>query len=702
MQLPLGRASPGSYLRRRPEGQHMATFTTLNTTAEPMLSNRSSDEQTPTTPRPIATPTSQPAEDGTNTQDTLPASVEEAHGGVQGQQALPEADLTQAQTTRPESPVKRDEPLGVENVDPTSEQQDVEMGEGDDVEGGEDEASDNESVTSDSQRPSKKKKGQRFFCTAFPPCTLSFTRSEHLARHIRKHTGERPFICHCSRRFSRLDNLRQHAQTVHVNEEIPTDSLAATSTRFQRQIRTDRVRPAGNRSRTNTLGSNGGHSRGHSRNLSASSVGSTTSSVGIGEETRRRPQPLAMAADPSSRARLSIDTYSNVPTSPSQQYAYYNQSPTGFSTPTSTTFSMGNESPRFGSSMASPASTLSRSSFYNGSRHSRRLSVPSTQVAYPQMGGNTYPPPMYFSPIPSATSSNFAQGGSVFASPTGSVFSQGRRDSEAELDYRRRTWHSGSYGAYPKRPATSGLSYQQTPDDQRSAPSSQPAASQVTRLPGIESFDHAPPTNARQPTSPMVLSSSPRPPSSGRPCDAGLHQNLTRLDITSANNNTSAEGHWQAMQQQVAPQQIFTQQQAGAAGPQQYSHQHTVSMPEPVTPRKNKRQAWYGGPVAPPNTFVAHRTSPEDSGSSDGVPTPGTSHGPECHPVIVHANGVAEQYSHPMEEPKSYDQPPQMYTFQSNQDPRSGSGYQPSSQGGMTGLEALAAVAYSESAADRS
>ncbi len=37
----------------------------------------------------------------------------------------------------------------------------------------------------DTTRPSKKKKGQRFFCTGFPPCNLSFTRSEHLARHIR-------------------------------------------------------------------------------------------------------------------------------------------------------------------------------------------------------------------------------------------------------------------------------------------------------------------------------------------------------------------------------------------------------------------------------------------------------------------------------------------------------------------------------------
>ena len=34
-------------------------------------------------------------------------------------------------------------------------------------------------------RPQKKKKSQRFYCTDYPPCNLSFTRSEHLARHIR-------------------------------------------------------------------------------------------------------------------------------------------------------------------------------------------------------------------------------------------------------------------------------------------------------------------------------------------------------------------------------------------------------------------------------------------------------------------------------------------------------------------------------------
>lgn len=45
--------------------------------------------------------------------------------------------------------------------------------------------SDADSIDGDTGRPSKKKKGLRFFCTDYPPCNLSFTRSEHLARHIR-------------------------------------------------------------------------------------------------------------------------------------------------------------------------------------------------------------------------------------------------------------------------------------------------------------------------------------------------------------------------------------------------------------------------------------------------------------------------------------------------------------------------------------
>ncbi|TFK35962.1 hypothetical protein BDQ12DRAFT_725507 [Crucibulum laeve] len=39
--------------------------------------------------------------------------------------------------------------------------------------------------------------------------SYGLSRSEH---PLRKHTGESPFVCHCGKQFSRLDNLFQHAQ----------------------------------------------------------------------------------------------------------------------------------------------------------------------------------------------------------------------------------------------------------------------------------------------------------------------------------------------------------------------------------------------------------------------------------------------------------------------------------------------------------
>ncbi|KAI0261775.1 hypothetical protein BC834DRAFT_428757 [Gloeopeniophorella convolvens] len=64
-----------------------------------------------------------------------------------------------------------------------------------------------------------------FQCRGYGDCRMVFSRSEHLARHIRKHTGERPFTCHCGKQFSRLDNLRQHAQTVHADKQDANERM---------------------------------------------------------------------------------------------------------------------------------------------------------------------------------------------------------------------------------------------------------------------------------------------------------------------------------------------------------------------------------------------------------------------------------------------------------------------------------------------
>ncbi|KAF9182791.1 hypothetical protein BGZ51_004445 [Haplosporangium sp. Z 767] len=52
-----------------------------------------------------------------------------------------------------------------------------------------------------------------------PNCFKSFTRSGHLARHIRSHTSEKLFVCpveSCGLGFTRSDALREHART-HVS-----------------------------------------------------------------------------------------------------------------------------------------------------------------------------------------------------------------------------------------------------------------------------------------------------------------------------------------------------------------------------------------------------------------------------------------------------------------------------------------------------
>lgn len=79
-------------------------------------------------------------------------------------------------------PPKRSLPTEPHQTTPSADtSQDVSMNGSDESR----DQSDNESATADNDDPGKKKKSQRFYCVDYPPCALSFTRSEHLARHIR-------------------------------------------------------------------------------------------------------------------------------------------------------------------------------------------------------------------------------------------------------------------------------------------------------------------------------------------------------------------------------------------------------------------------------------------------------------------------------------------------------------------------------------
>jgi hypothetical protein len=407
--------------------------------------------------------------------------------------------------------------------------------------------------------------------------------------------------------------------------------------------------------------------RGHSRNLSSSSITSMTSVSTFGGDEHRHhtyesPRPN----------RLSLDTF--VPTStlgPAHTPSYYQvggNSPTGYSTPNSASFSMTNSSPRFNSGgLQSPASHL-----WSNKTPSRRLSIPGSNAFQSSHSPDTYPS-SYANTPPSAVHRHH-RNSSQLASAASSHSPSMRASQDADDAYsRRRTWHPNTQTQLRGLPSSAPPYAQHITDLPRPIfpqlqQQHQQSSAQMTRLPGITSFDQPPPPPTLfgvRPPSPMQLDQPPTShPIEAQPAPVS-ESTRNRISWTSS-IQSGIKQLAITNEQKLTRESWFAPHAPPAAEPALASRPNSIHVvpstseqdsqqEQPPTPRRNKRMGWYMQPpalsapapaaaaaaaVLSVPTPATERPSP-DSVSSEDAPTP-VSTATDHTPAIIHSNGHVE------------------------------------------------------------
>ncbi|KAK3946920.1 hypothetical protein QBC32DRAFT_177817, partial [Pseudoneurospora amorphoporcata] len=99
------------------------------------------------------------------------------------------------------------------------------------------------SGSTNSQIPLKDANG-RFPCLH---CTKTFKQKRYLARHMLRHTGDRPYTCVlCQHTFSRSDILKRHFRECSIRRGNPTGATHLSHSRASQAYRNKKVQPRQN------------------------------------------------------------------------------------------------------------------------------------------------------------------------------------------------------------------------------------------------------------------------------------------------------------------------------------------------------------------------------------------------------------------------------------------------------------------------